>query len=80
MVSGPEMSSLSIVLASDGGYRYCEITADCGEVAAQAAGDTEVRWSGSSQSVSFTVGDYAIYGTDGESKAGQLRFNKNIVK
>ena len=80
VVSGPEMSSLSIVLASDAGYRYCEITADCGEVAGQAAGDTEVRWSGSSQSVSFTVGDYAIYGTDGDTKAGQLRFNKILVK
>ena len=80
VVSGPAMSSISIVLASDAGFRYCEITADCGDVAAQAVGDTEVRWSGSSETVTFTVGDYATLGSDGESKAGQLRFNKILVK
>lgn len=80
VVSGPNMSSISIVLSSDGGLRYTTVTADCGEVAAQAKGDTEVRWSGSSESVSFTVGDYATLGSDGESKAGQIRFNKITVR
>lgn len=80
VVSGPAMSSIAIVLASDGGYRYTTVTADCGEVAAQAEGDTEVRWSGSSETVSFTVGDYATLGSDGASKGGQIRFCKIIVK
>ncbi len=73
--SETEMTAIVIVLADDAGYRYCEVTADSGTVAAQASGDTEVRWTGSAKSVTFTVGEKAIYGSDGEAKAGQLRFS-----
>ena len=80
VVEGPQMQSIVIGLSSDAGYRYTTVTPNCGEVAAQAAGDTEVVWSGSATSVAFTVGDYATLGSDGASHAGQIRFNKITVR
>jgi len=59
-------------LSSAGLKRLAEITASEGTVAEQASGDTVVTWTGSASSVTFTVGDSAVYGTDGASKAGQL--------
>ena len=59
-------------LSSAGLKRLAEITASEGTVADQASGDTVVTWTGSASSVTFTVGDSAVYGTDGASKAGQL--------
>ncbi len=78
--SETEITSVVIVLADDAVYRYCAVTADSGTVADQASGDTAVYWSGSANSVTFTVGDKAIYGSDGESKAGQLRFKQINVR
>ena len=75
VASETEMTSIKIVLSSDASYRYCKVTADSGTVADQASGDTEVNWTGSAKSVTFTVGETAEYGSDGASKAGQLRFN-----
>lgn len=71
-----EMSAVEIILATGDGAltRYGEVTSDCGTVAAQSAEDTKVKWSGSSNKVVFTVGEKAIYGTDGADKAAQLRF------
>jgi Leucine-rich repeat (LRR) protein len=73
--SETEMTSIIILLADEAKYRYCAVTADTGTVAAQATGDTEVKWTGTAKSVTFTVGDYAIYGSDGETKAGRLCFS-----
>ncbi len=78
--SETEMTSVVIVLADDAGYRYCGVTADSGSVADQASGDTEVYWTGSAKSVTFTVGDKAIYGTDGKDAAAQLRFKQINVR
>lgn len=74
------MASVTIVLASDAKYRYTTVTADSGEVGAQASGDTEVHWTGSATSVTFTVGDQATLGSDGASKAGQIRFKGLIIE
>lgn len=79
-ISGPEFKSVEIVLAGDAGFRHCAVTADSGEVGAQATGETSVYWTGSASEVMFTVGDKAIYGSDGADKAGQLRFSKIIIK
>ena len=79
-VSGDEISKIVITLASDAAYRYTTFTPSVGELnPAQAAGDTEITWEGNASSVTFTVGDLATMGTDGESKAGQIRFTSISV-
>ena len=78
--SETEMTSVVIVLAGDAGYKYCGVTVDSGSVADQASGDTEVYWTGSAKSVTFTVGEKAIYGTDGKDAAAQLRFKQINVR
>ena len=80
-VSGPTaLTSVVVTLASDAGYKYTTVTADSGAVGAQAVGDKEFSWTGSAQTVTFTVGDYATLGSDGATKGGQIRFNKISVK
>lgn len=74
-VSGENVSKVVFTLASDASFRHTSVTASTGTVATQASGDTDVQWTGDATSVTFTVGDYAIYGSDGETKAGQLRFS-----
>lgn len=74
------MTAIVIVLSNDAKYRYCEVKADSGTVADQAKGDTEVSWTGSAKSVTFTVGDKAVYGSDGESAAAQLRFKQINIR
>ncbi|MGM9752490.1 MAG: BACON domain-containing protein [Candidatus Cryptobacteroides sp.] len=80
VVEGPLMQSIVINLAADANFRLPEITADSGEIAEQANGDETVVWTGSATSVTFTVGDKAIYGDDGADAAGQLRFASISVR
>ena len=80
VVSGPEFSTVTVVLASDAGGRYTTVTADSGQVGEQKLGDTQFTWTGSASSVAFTVGDNATLGSDAASKGGQIRFCKIIVK
>lgn len=70
----------SIVFALSDKYRTPEITADSGSVATQSASDDAVSWTGDANKVSFTVGDKAVYGSEGESKAGQLRFKSITIQ
>ena len=79
-VSGEKISKIVVTLASDAAYRYTTFTPSTGAFdPAQAAGDTEITWVGNASSVTFTVGDFATMGTDGESKAGQIRFTSITV-
>ncbi|MGN0227270.1 MAG: endonuclease [Paludibacteraceae bacterium] len=61
-------------LSTQGKKRLASIEASAGTIATQNSGDNKVTWTGSATSVTFTVGDNATYGSDGESKAGQLCF------
>ena len=61
-------------LSTQGKKRLASIEASAGTIATQNSGDNKVTWTGSSTSVTFTVGDKATYGGDGASKAGQLCF------
>ncbi len=79
-VAGGNMSKIVFTLASDAAYRYTTFTPSTGSLnPAQAAGDTEIIWEGNANNVTFTVGNYATMGTDGESKAGQIRFAKVTI-
>ncbi len=74
-ISGDKLTKIVIKLASDASYRYTTFEPSVGALnPAQAAGDTEIVWEGDATEVTFTVGDKATMGTDGDTKAGQIRF------
>jgi len=79
-VSGGNMTKIVFTLTADAEYRYTEFKPSTGALnPAQVAGDTEINWEGSASEVTFTVGDFATMGTDGASKAGQIRFSKITI-
>lgn len=69
------ITKLVFNISTQGLTRLSEITASTGTIATQAEGDATVEWTGNAKSVTFTVGKNAVYGSDGESKAGQLDFD-----
>lgn len=73
------MKAILFKLSEQGKKRLTTITPDNGAVATQAVGDSLVKWTGDATSVTFTVGEKAIYGSDGDSKAGQLCIEYFIV-
>ena len=71
--SAANIKKLVFNISDQGKKRLTDITASVGTVTI----DTEnwkVIWEGDASSVTFTVGEKAEYGTDGNSKAGQLCF------
>lgn len=77
ITSDEPFNEVVFAISEQGLKRQAPITADCGEVAAQTAGDNTVTWTSEEgvTSVTFTVGDKAEYGSEGATKAGQLCFN-----
>lgn len=76
--SGAGMAKLVFNISAAGLKRQAELTPSTGTVAVDMDAKT-VTWTGeATQTVSFTVGDKAVYGTDGNTKAGQ--FNSNSVE
>ena len=73
--TGAAMTSIVFNISTQGKRRLAPITASTGTIAKQKSGDETVSWSGSATSVTFTVGEKANYGSDGETKAGQLDFS-----
>lgn len=78
--TGDAMTQIVFNLSSQGQKRLAPITSDNGNVATQQAGDKTVTWTGSSKSVTFTVGDKADFGSDGSSEAGQFDFSSIVIK
>ena len=74
------LQSIVFNISSQGLKRLTTITANTGTIATQSKGDKTVTWTGSAKSVTFTVGDKAIYGSDGESSAGQFDFSSVVIK
>jgi len=70
------MTKIVFTISKKGLARLAPITATVGEIAAQAAGDETVTWTGDAKAVTFTVGNDAEYGTDGPAKRGQLCFTQ----
>lgn len=69
------MTKVVFNISAQGKKRLAPITASAGTIAEQAKGDATVTWTGSATEVTFTVGAKANFGSDGETKAGQLDFN-----
>ena len=72
--TGNNMTTLVFNLSSQSKKRLAPITASVGEVNIDVTNLT-VTWTGDAASVTFTVGEKADYGTDGNSKAGQFCFD-----
>jgi len=82
VTSGADITSMVFNISKQGKKRLTGITASNGNVTISnpAEGDWTVTWTGNAAEVTFTVGEKATYGTDGESKAGQFCFTSmNIV-
>lgn len=75
-ISGKEIEKIVFTLAEDAKYRYTTFTPSVGTMATQAKGDTEMTWTGDASSITFTVGEKATLGEDGDTKAGQIRISK----
>ena len=76
--SSTDITSLTFYISSQGKKRLTDISADTGEVTIDVE-DWTVTWTGSSDSVTFTVGEKATYGTDGATKAGQFDFESIVA-
>lgn len=74
------LTKLVFTLSSQGLKRLTAITASTGAIATQAAGDTEVTWTGNASSVTLTVGAKADFGTDGSGSAGQFDFSAITIE
>lgn len=75
-ISGKEIEKIVFTLAEDAKYRYTTFTPSVGAMATQAKGDTQMTWTGDASSITFTVGEKATLGEDGDTKAGQIRISK----
>lgn len=75
-ISGKEIEKIVFTLAEDAKYRYTTFTPSVGTMATQAKGDTQMTWTGDASSITFTVGEKATLGEDGDTKAGQIRISK----
>ena len=75
------MTSIIFNLSEQGLKRLAPITASVGDIATQTLGDKTVTWTGEATEVTFTVGEKAVYGSDGDTKSGQLDFTSiNVVE
>lgn len=70
-----EITKIVFNVSTQGKKRLAPITASVGTIATQALEDATVVWTGKSKEITFTVGENAIYGSEGSSKAGQLCFD-----
>ncbi|MDE6612147.1 MAG: hypothetical protein K2K22_06255 [Muribaculaceae bacterium] len=74
-IAGSGLKSITFNLSSDAHFRYTTVECSTGSISpAQAKGDTSFTWIGDASEVSFTVGEQATLGDDGDSKKGQIRF------
>ncbi|MDE6285700.1 MAG: hypothetical protein K2L99_01740, partial [Muribaculaceae bacterium] len=77
-VSGEKLTKIVFKLADTQAARYTTFTPNTGAVATQAAGDTEITWTGDAASVTFTVGELATLGTE-STKNGQIHIASIII-
>lgn len=73
------ITAISFTISTAGKKRLAPLTASVGEVAVAGTPGFTAEWTGSATSVTLTVGDKADYGTDGNTKAGQLDFTAMVV-
>ena len=80
-ISGPvSMTKVVFTVSNQGKKRWAELTPSSGSVTHQVDAGT-ITWTNTDgvAKVDFTVGDKAVYGTEGDSKAGQLDINAATI-
>ena len=77
--SAGNMTKIVFTISAQGKRRLTEVTASTGSIATQAVGDETVTWTGNAAEVTFTVGEKAVYGSDGGEKAGQFDFSSLVI-
>lgn len=65
------MTKAVFAISHKGLQRLADISVDSGSV---SYGESTVTWTGNANKVTFTVGDKATHGSDGDKKAGQFCF------
>lgn len=70
-----EMTGLLFTISAQGKKRLTDLTPSTGTMKVNAS-DGVVSWVGNAAEVTFTVGEKAVHGTDGNTKAGQFDFDK----
>lgn len=75
-VDGAPIDKMVFTLSKDAGYKYTTFTPSTGTLAPQAKGDTQMSWTGFANTVTFTVGNQADFGT--ETGYGQIRITKVV--
>lgn len=73
------ITAVSFVISEQGKKRLAPLTANVGSVEVKGTPDFTAVWTGAAKSVTLTVGDKADYGTEGNTKAGQLDFTAIVV-
>lgn len=76
---GVTLEAISFNISTAGKKRLTTITASEGTMTQPGNGSYVTDWAGSTNSVTFTVGDKATLGTDDSKKAGQLDFDKVTI-
>lgn len=77
IASEQPMTELVFTISTAGKKRLTDIVASTGSVDIDAS-NWIVTWTGSATEVTFTVGEKATYGTDGDTKAGQFDIDSPI--
>lgn len=75
--SADPMDTIAFVISKQGLTRYPEVAAEPAGIAQQNT--LPLIWNGNATSVTFTVGEKSVYGTDGPEKAGQFDFTQVII-
>ena len=73
--SAGNLTKIVFVVSDQGKKRLTDLTPSTGMVTI-ADDHSTVTWEGNAAKVVMTVGDQAVYGTDGSSKAGQICFTE----
>lgn len=71
--SNGNLTEIVFNISAQGLKRLTDLTPSTGSTAIDAE-NAKVVWTGNASEVSLTVGEKAVYGTDGASKAGQICF------
>ncbi len=84
ITANANITSIQFVLSAQGLRRQAPITASEGTVADQtqcskSTTECTIDWTGNTKSVTFTVGDKSLYGSDGNTKGGQLCFKTILI-
>lgn len=77
--SNIQITKIVFNISSQGKTQQAEISATTGEMAVQSKGGETISWTGSTSTVTFTVGDANTYGTNTNKSAGQLCFNSVVI-